>query len=206
MHPHTVAEEALAAFHRARDLVKANPAPAHPPEPPKPAPPPPKATFKATITSVHPDWSTRNREGSSRRRCKRRVERHDVAGKSRRYGRRHRPHIRNRRRYRIGVKKSSVAARHWRHRRQRGPDRLRRFRFLCHPVVSAALAQEHRRYGGVGLLREAIAVDLTRPGPFFKSAHPKGRAVPSCPVIRLRSAEHRCGVRCAADGFKRAAG
>ncbi len=59
MHPQTIPQEALAAFHRARDLVKANPSLAHPPEPQKPKPPPqpaPQATFKATITSVHPDW------------------------------------------------------------------------------------------------------------------------------------------------------
>jgi hypothetical protein len=56
MHPETIPEEALAAFNRARKIVESNPALAHPPEPRKPAPPPPRATFKATITSVHPDW------------------------------------------------------------------------------------------------------------------------------------------------------
>jgi len=59
VHPQTVPQEALAAFRRARDLVKANPSLAHPPEAKKPQPIPeqlPQATFKAKITSVHPDW------------------------------------------------------------------------------------------------------------------------------------------------------
>jgi hypothetical protein len=58
MHPQTVDQEAIAAFHRARDLVKANPALAHPPEqqPPPPTSPKPETTFTANITSVHPDW------------------------------------------------------------------------------------------------------------------------------------------------------
>jgi hypothetical protein len=58
MHPRTIPEEATAAFHRARDLVKANPSLAHPPAPPQqPAQsPPPQTTFKANVTLVHPDW------------------------------------------------------------------------------------------------------------------------------------------------------
>jgi hypothetical protein len=59
MHPQTVPNEAMAAFRRARDLVKANPSLAHPPSPPppkSPATPAPEATFSANITSVHPDW------------------------------------------------------------------------------------------------------------------------------------------------------
>jgi hypothetical protein len=58
MHPQTVHQEAIAAFHRARDLVKANPPLAHPPEqqPPAPTRATPEATFTANITSVHPDW------------------------------------------------------------------------------------------------------------------------------------------------------
>jgi hypothetical protein len=59
MHPQTITAEATAAFHRARDLVKANPSLAHPPAAPPSPPtpkPPPQAKFKADITSVHPDW------------------------------------------------------------------------------------------------------------------------------------------------------
>jgi hypothetical protein len=37
MHPETIATEALAAFHRARELAKANPWLAHPPSEPAPA-------------------------------------------------------------------------------------------------------------------------------------------------------------------------
>jgi hypothetical protein len=56
MHPQTVPQEALAAFRRARDLIKANPDLAHPPQSQKPAPPPPQTTYETTITQVHPDW------------------------------------------------------------------------------------------------------------------------------------------------------
>jgi hypothetical protein len=59
MHPQTIPNEAIAAFHRARDLVKANPMLAHLPrasaQPPSPTHQP-EATFTSTITSVHPDW------------------------------------------------------------------------------------------------------------------------------------------------------
>jgi hypothetical protein len=56
IHPTTVPQEALAAFNRARKIVEANPALAHPPQPQKPTPPPPLTTYKSTITHVHPDW------------------------------------------------------------------------------------------------------------------------------------------------------
>jgi hypothetical protein len=60
MHPETIRGEALAAFERARHIVKTNPALAHPPTPQTPgAPPPtnsPQAKYSMTITNVHPDW------------------------------------------------------------------------------------------------------------------------------------------------------
>ena len=58
INPGAVEGEAIAALNRARELVKRNPALAHPP-PQTPTPahqPPPQATFKVRITSVHPDW------------------------------------------------------------------------------------------------------------------------------------------------------
>jgi hypothetical protein len=58
MHPQTVDQEALAAFHRLRALAKANPSIIHSFEEqsPPPASPSPGTTFTANITSVHPDW------------------------------------------------------------------------------------------------------------------------------------------------------
>ena len=60
MHPQTIPAEAQAAFNRAREIVKANPALAHPPPPPKPSAPPPdsepQAKYSVTVTNVHPDW------------------------------------------------------------------------------------------------------------------------------------------------------
>jgi hypothetical protein len=58
INPGAVEGEAIAALHRARQLVKQNPSLAHPPQQP-PAPvqqPSLQATFKVKITSVHPDW------------------------------------------------------------------------------------------------------------------------------------------------------
>jgi hypothetical protein len=59
MHPQTVPQEAHAAFLRARQIVKANPSLAHSPasEAVSAANLPKEATFEATITSVHPDWT-----------------------------------------------------------------------------------------------------------------------------------------------------
>jgi hypothetical protein len=53
MHPETVATEALAAFHRARELAKANPSLAHPPSEPITASPEPcqGKVYRAHITS-----------------------------------------------------------------------------------------------------------------------------------------------------------
>jgi len=59
INPGAIEGEAVAALHRARELVKQNPSLAHPPVPPASPPfqpPPPQATFKVSITSVHPDW------------------------------------------------------------------------------------------------------------------------------------------------------
>jgi hypothetical protein len=59
IHPTTVPAEAVAAFNRARQLVKQNPDLAHPPpepEPAAPAQPAVNAKFTATITNLHPDW------------------------------------------------------------------------------------------------------------------------------------------------------
>ena len=58
INPGAVEGEAVAALHRARQLVKQNPSLAHPPQQ-TPLPvhqPAPEATFKVKITSVHPDW------------------------------------------------------------------------------------------------------------------------------------------------------
>jgi Protein of unknown function (DUF2786) len=63
INPGAVEGEAIAALRRARELVKQNPALAHPPAPPSSQPQPPErvaapeATFRANITSVHPDWT-----------------------------------------------------------------------------------------------------------------------------------------------------
>jgi hypothetical protein len=59
LHPHTVPQEAVAALHRARDLVKANLSLAHPAADPGESTrsaAQSEATFNAKITSVHPDW------------------------------------------------------------------------------------------------------------------------------------------------------
>ena len=57
MHPETIATEALAAFHRARELAKANPALAHPPSEPATALRQPRQgrVYRAHITSVRQD-------------------------------------------------------------------------------------------------------------------------------------------------------
>jgi hypothetical protein len=57
MHPETMATEALAAFHRARELAKANPSLAHPPSEPAPAlrQPCQGRVYRARITSVRQD-------------------------------------------------------------------------------------------------------------------------------------------------------
>jgi hypothetical protein len=56
--PTAVEGEALAAFNRARELVRRNPDLAHPQsEPVKPPPSPdPHGIYTARITTVHPDW------------------------------------------------------------------------------------------------------------------------------------------------------
>jgi hypothetical protein len=56
--PGAIEGEAIAAFRRARELVRQNPSLAHPLSSPVPATPdpPPQATFKVSITDVHPDW------------------------------------------------------------------------------------------------------------------------------------------------------
>jgi hypothetical protein len=58
INPGAVEGEAIAALHRARQLVKQNPSLAHPPSqtPSTVHQPSPEATFKVKITSVHPDW------------------------------------------------------------------------------------------------------------------------------------------------------
>src|SRR5690242_13364281 len=57
INPGAVEGEAIAAFQRARELVRQNPSLAHPQSPPPSGPDPsPQATFKVTITEVHPDW------------------------------------------------------------------------------------------------------------------------------------------------------
>ena len=59
INPGAVEGEAVAALHRARQLVKQNPSLAHPPQQQIPSPihqPASQATFKVKITSVHPDW------------------------------------------------------------------------------------------------------------------------------------------------------
>jgi hypothetical protein len=58
MHPETIPGEALAAFHRARELVKSNPKLTGPPVPPTAATrkSAPEASYSARISSVHPDW------------------------------------------------------------------------------------------------------------------------------------------------------
>jgi hypothetical protein len=57
MHPETMATEALAAFHRARELAKANPALAHPPSEPGTAlrQPCQGKVYLARVTSVRQD-------------------------------------------------------------------------------------------------------------------------------------------------------
>jgi hypothetical protein len=60
IHPETMPGEALAAFHRARDLAKANPSLLHSPSTspqPQNARSPYQATFDVTISSLHPDWT-----------------------------------------------------------------------------------------------------------------------------------------------------
>src|SRR5579862_5973039 len=63
INPGSVEGEAIAAFHRARHLVKRNPALAYPAEQAtrvapraSAAAPAPEATFKISIAGVHPDW------------------------------------------------------------------------------------------------------------------------------------------------------
>jgi len=58
INPGAVEGEAIAAFRRARELVVQNPSLAHPLPSSVPATldPPPQATFKVSITDVHPDW------------------------------------------------------------------------------------------------------------------------------------------------------
>src|ERR1700730_10574719 len=57
MHPETIATEALAAFHRARELAKASPSLAHPPSERAPAlrQPCQGRVYRARITSVRQD-------------------------------------------------------------------------------------------------------------------------------------------------------
>ena len=57
IHPETIAAEALAAFHRARELAKANPSLAHPPSEPAAAlgQPCQGKVYRAHVTSVRQD-------------------------------------------------------------------------------------------------------------------------------------------------------
>jgi hypothetical protein len=58
IHPGTVATEAEAALHRARQIVVANPSLAYSPlpEPQQQSATKPETTYTIKITSVHPDW------------------------------------------------------------------------------------------------------------------------------------------------------
>jgi hypothetical protein len=70
IHPKTMPGEALAAFHRARDLAKANPSLLHSPSTspqPQNARSPREATLDVTISSLHPDWTLIIVEQLSRR-------------------------------------------------------------------------------------------------------------------------------------------
>jgi hypothetical protein len=59
INPGAVEGEAIAALLRARELVKQNPALAHPPSPApisSSKPDHPESSFRVRITGVHPDW------------------------------------------------------------------------------------------------------------------------------------------------------